>query len=41
MFSRVVVVLLVAAVLVTDGAHYTRTVTYDGEIVVRWYVAAC
>ena len=37
MFARVVavVVLLVVAV---NGARYTRTVTYDGEIVVRWYV---
>ena len=35
-----VLVLLLAALLGLSEAEYRRTVSYEGEVVVRWYVCS-
>ena len=37
---KTVLVLLLAALLGLSEAEYRRTVSYEGEIVVRWYVSS-
>ena len=37
---KTVLVLLLAALLGLSEAEYRRTVSYEGEVVVRWYVCS-